>query len=284
MWRPSHVVGTALVVLMTFVVPATHATPIDCEQHCENVRRPAKRAKCVRHCKHRCRKTEREACYSGRHGQLSCCARGTECCGEQSCCASDEHCCPIEHGGETTTICCPSNRSCCGTPDGDPYCADLGSDAANCGGCGVACTAGQTCCDTFCVDLTNDPTNCGACGHACGHQERCVDAQCRGSLCAPPKTPCLDREHPTSAVYGCCAPGDVCCNDGACHAPFETGGTRLAKCCPTAPDAGGVRKWGPAPADAVCCEYRDCIFFCPSGTQCVRPEFCMIPQCEPASP
>jgi streptogramin lyase len=67
------------------------------------------------------------------------------------------------------------------------------NDAANCGGCGKACPAGQSCsagvcavvcqggstlCNGACVQTASDPANCGACGKACSAGYACVTGNC----------------------------------------------------------------------------------------------------------
>jgi hypothetical protein len=118
-----------------------------------------------------------------------------------------------------TAACVPELRSLDGTPEtraeetsspdasapsttylytpGTAYCdgswAQLETDRAHCGACGVVCIAPQaTCvlgecrcpgdrgleCDGRCVDLARDPEHCGACGRPCGRGGRCVDGAC----------------------------------------------------------------------------------------------------------
>ncbi len=99
-------------------------------------------------------------------------------------------------GGSTST-CAPATADC----DGQPGCETaVGSDVANCGGCGVACgtaNAAPACvagactlacnpgwsdCDaqTFngCETSLADPKSCGGCGVVC--QGPCVNGQCGG--------------------------------------------------------------------------------------------------------
>jgi hypothetical protein len=88
---------------------------------------------------------------------------------------------------------------------GGGICADLSSDPANCGGCGVvcppdpggatvscaggeclysvtgpmACLPGLTDCGGVCVDLSSDPFACGACGVVCSPQApACIGGAC----------------------------------------------------------------------------------------------------------
>ena len=137
---------------------------------------------------------------------------------------------------------CPEGQFCSGgtcqpvTNDCAPFascpggCADLSSDAGNCGACGVACEGGclassccppaaSTVCGGACADTASDPANCGACGTRCGPGESCLTGLCcaEGSLvcdgaCADPRT---DPDH----CGGCgvrCALGAACAG-GACE-------------------------------------------------------------------
>ncbi|MCA9610442.1 MAG: hypothetical protein KC619_32825, partial [Myxococcales bacterium] len=70
-----------------------------------------------------------------------------------------------------------------GETDCDGTCVNTDSDARNCGGCGMACGAGEVCaagacdaagcsggtteCDRACVDTDTDERHCGGCGMAC---------------------------------------------------------------------------------------------------------------------
>lgn len=42
----------------------------------------------------------------------------------------------------------------------------------------VACAAGQTNCDGICADLQTDPANCGGCGVQCGVGQICLNGSC----------------------------------------------------------------------------------------------------------
>ncbi len=103
---------------------------------------------------------------------------------------------------------CPQGQSSClgsllGANSDSATCVSLGSDAANCGGCGVICALGQVCnagvcsaacgvgltqCDTACADTRTDAQNCGGCGLACGA------GQCVNGACPPGKACALKKE------------------------------------------------------------------------------------------
>jgi hypothetical protein len=94
--------------------------------------------------------------------------------------------------------CCGAGTSCCGA-----YCADLGYDFDNCGGCGAACDdpgpweygacvegscvydcvdGAADCGDGMCTWLGDDPDNCGACGNVCGGSAPyCIQGVCTGA-------------------------------------------------------------------------------------------------------
>jgi hypothetical protein len=88
--------------------------------------------------------------------------------------------------GGTELSCCHGAVACDGT------CANLQTDANNCGSCGKHCTASEVCsagacgpcaatdaqCKDQCADLKSDPFNCGACGHACAADQCCNAGSC----------------------------------------------------------------------------------------------------------
>jgi hypothetical protein len=126
-------------------------------------------------------------------------------------------------GGSCVAGCSGPGKSVC--PSG---CADLQSDPANCGSCGVVCPtgggtaactggtcsitcpAGKTLCAGECVDLQTDVKNCGYCGKVCPTGGSSTSPKCSAGKCSlncySPAVKCVDT---------CCDPtrygGSHCC-------------------------------------------------------------------------
>jgi hypothetical protein len=142
-------------------------------------------------------------------------------------CAMDGTCpdgftCVTQQGGTACypSLSCPGGQSQCGDA-----CADVSSDAANCGGCGQACAPGNTCCQGACADLTSDAAHCGSCDNACQNAKSCLSGTC---ACTPEQTTCAgDCADLKTDMNNCGTCGHACsnayCFSGACHAckPYE---------------------------------------------------------------
>jgi hypothetical protein len=130
---------------------------------------------------------------------------------------------------------CDANQQCCDVGTAVRACISVQSDAANCGGCGVACapggdgcsgatcrcaggsacSGGTTCCaGTGCIDLTTDAFHCGACGHACNPGETCSAGQCvcgnTGGACPGANAICCGGT--MCATGSCMCSGGTICN------------------------------------------------------------------------
>jgi hypothetical protein len=171
-------------------------------------------------------------------------------------CAAGEAC--IE-GTCTLVDCdppCGAGETCCPVVGSDPVCANLSVDDDNCGGCGHACPADQSCstgictsepcdppdcggdpmrcCGGDCVNTDTDLMHCGFCGHACDTEE--ADA-CSGGICQCNSAPACHTGQKCCTGVGCrnissdvnncgdcdvvCDPG-LTCNDGICNCGGET--------------------------------------------------------------
>lgn len=110
---------------------------------------------------------------------------------------------------------CPIGETYC-----DGECVDVGSDPANCGRCGDACTTGAMLCQGGgcvaacsgntvacaggCVDTASDPANCGSCGHACPTgSELCQAGECITTASCPSAPVAPGGACPSECTGGC---------------------------------------------------------------------------------
>ncbi len=118
------------------------------------------------------------------------------------------HC--IASGSTANWVGCdalPAQMNVCGSQTAcSNGCANLASDNANCGACGVTCGGSQKCeqgkcvspppcpsgqvlCNGACATLASDINNCGSCGKQCNADQACTQSVCK-SLCSPNMTFC----------------------------------------------------------------------------------------------
>lgn len=179
--------------------------------------------------------------------------------------------------GGVTSPCAPGLASCNGV------CTDTMTDFANCGACGMACGAGQTCtggtctcaagltnCGGACVDTGSDGNNCGTCANVCGAGTACsmgvcgtcaaTETQCGNSCvdvntnrnhCGACDNMCGASESCAGGSCGCPVAGNISC-DGTCVNPM-TSAQHCGACgnaCPTGQSCtGGVCGCGPNQTD-----------------------------------
>lgn len=128
---------------------------------------------------------------------LTCSSNGTCLCRNQGeRCSGDSDCCG--------TLVCGSSGVCVG-----------GSVGAPCGS-SADCTRGLTCCSGICADLQSDAKNCGSCGNACSQQTGGSVPVCAGGTCGIQCNPGLSLCSSGAGKYCCskCCPtvgGTVCC-------------------------------------------------------------------------
>lgn len=186
----------------------------------------------------------------------NCGACGVACGPEEMCCggvcadtrASSSHCgaCAADGGA----ICGPSEVCCGGS------CAD----AASCGSCMDDCAAmGRECCIGACVDTDSDESNCGGCGLACGAGQLCCAGICVGS----------DPSHCGQSCSTCTAGSELCCagacvaidndNCNACGFSCSTGDCCASGCVDLAADSSNCGGCGmPCPSGQGCSQSHCC--------------------------
>ena len=188
---------------------------------------------------------------------------------------------------------CPTGQNACGSS-----CFDFTRDSNNCGGCGIACGAGQTCsgshcvlscgagqvaCNGACVNTTSDRANCGGCttgttttgpsrdNFACAAGQVCGNSACSTS-CPAGQTNCGGSCVNLSTDgnnCGACTTGSVKTGAGknnfACDAGFVCGNGNCQLSCP----AGSI------PCNGVCTDPTHdnancggCNAGCAAGTSC----------------
>lgn len=175
----------------------------------------------------------------------------------------DNNCCVTGIVCNTTVLQYCTNGSCqCVTGSilcpmagfgGTPACVFTVSNVNNCGGCGVVCTGGATCCDGVCVDVLSPSQtgSCGSCSTVCtGPGSTCCNGFCRSLQTDPLNcTACLNA----------CGQGQLCC--GGCTGPDD----------PNNCGGCGIQCTG-----ATVCQANVCVPGCPTGfTQCGSPPVCL---------
>jgi hypothetical protein len=85
------------------------------------------------------------------------------------------------------------------------------------GGTPCTCADGLSCCGEACVNLNNDVLNCGECGNACTAPNTCIQGECKDPC--PPDFGCDSAEGKVCCGLQCCDPGLICCDYGAAGTP-----------------------------------------------------------------
>jgi hypothetical protein len=168
-------------------------------------------------------------------------------------------------------------------------CKDLMNDNNNCGMCGHACPAPESCsnggccpqfqtrCSGICTNLRSDDNNCGSCGNRCPAGERCSDG---GHCCPVGKYSCngvctnlLSDPNNCGNCGSTCGTGYYCSNGYCIHVP--TGGVGSSTTplpITTTPVPGGCSPGFQncykycIPVGAFCCPHNGLIYTCPSGS------------------
>lgn len=138
--------------------------------------------------------------------------------------------------GKVNAKCSPGFALC------DGQCVDVATSSANCGACGMACGATQTCtagvcgcgdtslaaCGAECVDLKSSAAHCGVCGNACQNGKTCSGGSC---ACAAPLTDCAGAcVNLDSNASNCGACSNACMGGKVCNAKVCACATGQTEC------------------------------------------------------
>ena len=196
-------------------------------------------------------------------------------CVDNSACATGTICVSNKCvAGCTTDANCGSGQACCGGA-----CAQIRSDAKNCGACGNACASGVGCCNGNCTSIAT-VNNCGACGVTCNTAQSCCGGTCAGLTtvqnCGACGTTCgagqgccggscasLTTSQNCGACGTVCTTGQACCaggciditsdakNCGACGKACNTGVPCFGGMCGVPASCLAVQKLTPSAASGV---------------------------------
>lgn len=148
-----------------------------------------------------------------------------------------------------------------------PYCANTNNDPSNCGGCGNACGAGQTCVNGSCACGSGQKV-CIASGTCIPENSCCNSGDCSmsGEICPMPggTCSCPGGERECMKTMSCISSND-CCVDSDCSGVI-TGGT-----CPTAGQACQCSN-----GDKLCLALKICV----ASTDCCTPSDCSAPNAQ----
>ncbi len=184
-------------------------------------------------------------------------------------------------------------------------CVDAQTDNANCGMCGRACAAGQSCragvceivcpsgqtvCDGRCVSTAGDREHCGMCGNVCPAGQVCSMGAC-GTMCAAGTTNCmgscreLQSDRANCGMCGNACPSGQVCVMGACATSCPMGQTECAgQCVNTQTDRANCGMCGTSCAAGQICNMGVCELSCAAGqTACGTPAACTNTQSDRAN-
>ena len=202
-----------------------------------------------------------ESCMDGAC-QPDTCPTGEERCGaactdtdtdNANCGACDA---PCEVGemcaGGSCSSACAMDETLCTVTDGDggmmSICVDTDASTVHCGGCNMACDAGQVCnggtcecpadtvdCDGVCADTDTDSMHCGMCDNACPMGQSCSGGSCEcpggleacGAACVNTDT---DNANCGTCDTTCTTPAETCVM-GSCMSACGAGQVMCGAMC-----------------------------------------------------